>query len=104
METNEKILNQIKEAVNEIIPDAKVMLFGSRVTGNIHEESDWDILVLTQEKKEKRIKKEIQNKLYPISLSINAFISLIFTSFDEWENNPAYYSLRKSIAEEYISI
>lgn len=104
METNENILHQIKDAVNKITPDAKVILFGSRVTGNIHVESDWDILVLTKEKKEKKFKREIQNKLYPISLSINAFISLIFTSSYEWENNPAYYSLRKSIAEEYISI
>jgi predicted nucleotidyltransferase len=101
METNENILSKIKQAVHEITPEAKVILFGSRATGNIHEESDWDILVLTREKKEKRIKKEIQKKLYPISLSIDAFISLIFTSFEEWENNPAYYSLRKSIAEDY---
>ena len=104
MIANDKILNEIKKAVHEITPEAEVILFGSRVTGNIHQESDWDILVLTKEKKEKKIKKEIQNKLYPISLSIDAFISLIFTSFDEWENNPAYYSLRKSIAQEYISI
>lgn len=104
MKTSENILNQIKHAVHEITPEAKVILFGSRATGNIHEESDWDILVLTKEKKEKKIKKEIQSKLYPISLSIDAFISLILTSFDEWENNPAYYTLRKSIAAEYISL
>jgi predicted nucleotidyltransferase len=43
--TKEEILAAIKEKVLSIVPDAKVMLFGSRVPSDWHEESDWDILV-----------------------------------------------------------
>src|ERR1700710_579873 len=102
MEANENILHRIKDAVNEITPDAKVILFGSSVTGNIHEESDWDILVLTKEKKEKKFKREIQNKLYPIGLLNNTFIHLTFTNEEEWDNGAAYYSLKMNVANEMI--
>ena len=34
------ILSNIKSLVLEEIPDAKIYLFGSRVTGKVHEESD----------------------------------------------------------------
>lgn len=104
MEKNEDILNQIKEAVNEIIPDAKVILFGSRVTGNIQEESDWDILVLTKEKRDKKVKWEVLNKLYPISLYNNTFIHLTFTNEDEWENGSKYYSLKLGIINQMIAL
>jgi predicted nucleotidyltransferase len=104
MAANEKILNEIKKAVHEITPDAKVILFGSRVTGNIHEESDWDILVLTKEKKEKKIKWEIHKKLYPIALSNDTFIHLTFTNEDEWENGSRYYSLKLGITNQMIAL
>lgn len=102
METDKKILNQIKKAVHEVTPDAKVILFGSRATGNIHEESDWDILVLTKEKYAKKTKWEIHNKLYPIALFNDTFIHLTFTNEEEWENGSAYYTLKLNVATEMI--
>ncbi len=45
-----EILSKIKSLVEDEIPDAKVYLFGSRATGKVHEESDWDILILTSKK------------------------------------------------------
>ena len=102
METSEIILDKIKHAVHEITPEAKVILFGSRATGNTHEESDWDILVLTKEKHAKKTKWEIHNKLYPIALHNDTFIHLTFTNEDEWENGAAYYSLKMNVANEMI--
>ena len=58
--TREEILAAIKERVLSIVPDAKVMLFGSRARGDWHEESDWDILVLT----EQEVTDELDDKVY----------------------------------------
>jgi predicted nucleotidyltransferase len=43
------ILSSIANEVAKVLPEAKVSLFGSRATGTATSESDWDILILTQE-------------------------------------------------------
>ena len=47
MLSQSEILTTIKQQIHEEIPDAKVYLFGSRATGNLNDESDWDILIKT---------------------------------------------------------
>lgn len=46
--TQKEILATIKVIVTKEIPDSRVYLFGSRATEIVHEESDWDILILTE--------------------------------------------------------
>lgn len=101
LERNE-ILRTIKSTVRAEIPDAEVRLFGSRVTGKIHAESDWDILILTQEKYPKRVKWSVYDNLFPISLSIGSVFNVIMITNDEWENAPGYYSLQKGVGNDYI--
>jgi len=45
--TEKTMLQRIKDNVHEIEPQAEVWLYGSRARGTAHEESDWDILVLS---------------------------------------------------------
>ncbi len=102
MKTEKEILETIKVIVTKEIPDSKVYLFGSRAVGTVHEESDWDILILTKQKYPKSIKWLIHNNLFPLSLSIGSVFSFILATDDEWENHPAYYSLQKGIGERYL--
>ncbi len=104
MYKQDEILAKIKSVVQEEIPDAKVYLFGSRVSGKIHEESDWDILVLTEKKYPKSVKELIDAKLFSFSVSIGSVFSFIIATKDEWENHPGYYSLYLGIGNQYISL
>lgn len=99
---NKEILSTIKAIVTTEIPDAKIYLFGSRTTDRVHEESDWDILILTERKYPKSCKWLIQEKLFPLSLSIGSVFSFVLATGDEWENDPAYYSLQKGIGSQYV--
>lgn len=47
----EEILQSIKELLHSIVPDGKVILFGSRARGNAREDSDWDLLILLDKNK-----------------------------------------------------
>ncbi len=42
---NLKILKNFKKSLN--MPDSKFILFGSRAKGNFHEDSDYDVLVVS---------------------------------------------------------
>ncbi len=100
MINQQEILSTIKAVVKKEIPDAKVYLFGSRATGNVHDESDWDVLVLTTEKVNRNLKHQIHDKLFPLSVEISSFINSIVVNTEEWLENPSYYILRHSIKDE----
>lgn len=40
------LLRRIKKLVHEIVPDAQIILYGSRARGDAHANSDYDILIL----------------------------------------------------------
>jgi uncharacterized protein len=44
---NEVIYDTIKKTILSYIPDARILLFGSRAKGNYDIESDYDLLVIT---------------------------------------------------------
>ncbi|MDQ6814830.1 MAG: nucleotidyltransferase domain-containing protein [Bacteroidota bacterium] len=97
-----EILSTIKATVTKEVPDSTVYLFGSRAANTSHEESDWDILILTKAKYPKSLKWSIHDKLFPLSLSIGSVFSFVLATYDEWENHPAYYSLQKGIGDQYL--
>ena len=102
--TREEILASIKEKVLSIVPDAKVMLFGSRARGDWHEESDWDILVLTEQEVTSELDDKVFDALYPIVLEIYNPINFILVNENDWLINPTYYSLSLGIKDEKMSI
>ena len=98
-----EILQLIKSSITEVIPDAKVILFGSRARGDSHKESDWDFLILTNYRISKETKK-IHDKIFSISVMIASFINYLLVYEQDWEQSPSYYSLYQSVSKEGISI
>jgi len=92
-----KILSSIKSQVQAVVPGAKVLLFGSRAYGTPTEESDWDILILTNQPVNSEIKKKIHAVLFPLSVEIGSFIDTLAIQENEWLNNPSYYSLQQTV-------
>ena len=100
----EDILAAIKEKVISVVPDANVMLFGSRARGDWHEESDWDILVLTKGEVDYKLKQKVQNSVFPVGLSVCAFIHTILINEQQWLHHPGLYSLFSGIQQETIKL
>ncbi len=96
METKE-ILNTIKNSVHQILPDAIVMLFGSRASNTANEESDWDILVIDKYPVSRSLQRKVRNHLFPLSLQLSTLIHTIVVNENDCEENPSYYSLRQSV-------
>jgi predicted nucleotidyltransferase len=104
MRTKQQILLSIKSQVQQVLPGAEIILFGSRVNGYFTEESDWDILVITHTPVTKELKQAIHNKIFPLSVSIGTFINILVVNSKDWLQNPSYYSLKKTIALNHQSI
>jgi predicted nucleotidyltransferase len=98
----DKILSSIKSHVQAVVPGAKVLLFGSRAYGTPTEESDWDILILTNQPVNSEIKKKIHTVLFPLSVEIGSFINTLAIQENEWLNNPSYYSLQQTVKKGMV--
>jgi predicted nucleotidyltransferase len=53
----------IKSMVNSFLPDAQVLLFGSRARGEFAKDSDYDLLIVTQDTFAPRIKMNWESKI-----------------------------------------
>jgi len=90
----ETILNVAKEYNIEI---DKIILFGSRARGDYREDSDWDILIVTKEKLDKKTK---FNFWYDIYRRLKFPADIIIVSKDVFEKFKNDYGFIYSYALE----
>ncbi len=94
------ILERCRSAIKRIDPDAEVILFGSRARGEATPESDYDIIILTDQ--EATLKKEdiFRGHLYPIELETGAVITVMLITKKDWDSPlqramPLFQNIRK---------
>ncbi len=85
MNSSISIPERVKQAVQSIVPDATVILFGSRARGDFHAESDWDFLVLTEQPVNWEVEKSIRNQIFYVELEVAQPISTIIENKAKWK-------------------
>ncbi len=86
MKQNE-FIQQIKQAVQEMEPEAEIILYGSRLRGDATSESDWDFLILVNGSVSDDRTDRIRHKLYEIEWESGEVISSIVRSREEWNSD-----------------
>ena len=84
-----KIVEQIKQAVQSIEPNADVILHGSRCRSDADSESDWDLLILVDGPLNDERTDRIRYRLYELEWNFGEVISSIVRSRSDW--NSALY-------------
>ena len=85
-----EILNKIKQIIldtanNYNIKIHKIILFGSRARGDYNEYSDWDILIVTEEKLDRKIEKNFYSDI-SWNFALNKMVTdIIIVSKEEFE-------------------
>jgi len=80
----EELLRLVKEAVRELVPDAEIILYGSRARGTARADSDWDFLILLPSPAESDLERQIRDRLYDVELETDTVLSSIILSRQEW--------------------
>jgi len=88
----EELLEQVKQAIHEIEPNAEIILYGSRSRHDSGEQSDWDFLVLLGGPVDDERIDKIRHRLYEIEWACDEVLCSIIISREEW-NSPLYKSM-----------
>jgi predicted nucleotidyltransferase len=96
---NHKIFKEIQILKRQILPDDKVILFGSQARGDAIETSDWDLLILLNKEKKTFEDEDIYG--YPFAqmgLKYKTYISVKIYTLDDWERRkitPFYQNVKQ---------
>jgi len=83
MQQHTEILAQIKIQVQAILPNSELMLFGSRARNENSNDSDYDILVITENLMSVNIKRDFRTKIRKALLKINILSDILIESKNE---------------------
>lgn len=83
------LLRKVQNCIHAIIPNADIILYGSRVRGEAKKYSDWDFLILVDEPVKRDLTEKLQDSLYEIELETDEILSSIVRSKKDW-NSPKY--------------
>ncbi|MCL2027936.1 MAG: nucleotidyltransferase domain-containing protein [Bacteroidales bacterium] len=101
---NTQIFEQIRQLKQQIMPNEKVILFGSQARGDMHDESDWDLLLLLN--KDKITLEDMNNYAYPftkLGWNYGTYISAMLYTTDEWAKR-SFTPFYKEVEHEGITI
>lgn len=104
--TDEKrnILNLISRNVHEIDPKSVVILFGSRARGDEAPESDWDILILTENPVTLKDEQRFRHHLINLELELGEAFSTFVYQKSVWESKHHVTPFYQNIKNEGIRI
>ncbi len=87
-ESDKALLDRCRQAIRRAVPDADIILYGSRARGDAHEYSDYDILVLVDQPVSVALKDRILSSVYPLELETGAMLTLVTYNRRQWESSP----------------
>lgn len=100
----EEILFKIKKYIATIDPSSEVILFGSQARNEERENSDWDILILTNLPTDLKGEQKFRHKLFELELEYGVAFSTFVYSKQEWNDKHYVTPLYQNIQQDGIRI
>ncbi len=100
-----KSILELKKEISKLVPNANIILYGSKVKGNFDKESDLDLLIIIP-----NLSKELKYKIIEISTEIeleyDVVFGLVIISEEKYKNSNLFKSslYYKNIKKEGITV
>ncbi len=101
----DELLKRVKEAVKALVPEAEIILYGSRARGTAYVDSDWDFLILLPHPVSRTLETQIKDRLYDVELETDTVLSSIIRSKQEWLSKQYEVApLRREVEKDGIAV
>ena len=94
----------IRSSINAIDPSADVILYGSRARGDENQDSDWDLLILTNYPVNQMIERNFRNEIYDLELETGEPFSVFIYSKNEWQTKQRITPFYQNVLQEGVHI
>ncbi len=99
-----RISDLIKQNIGFVDSKAEIILYGSRARGDERNDSDWDILVLTDYPVNLSQERVFRDKIYDLELEIGEPFSIFVYSKNDWTSKQKETSFFYNVTQEGIKI
>lgn len=79
------LLRRSRNAIKNFDPVADIILYGSRARGEAGPESDYDLLILSDDDASLEKEDSYRRRLFPIELETGAVLTVMLLSRRDWE-------------------
>jgi len=100
---NQQIFNEIQVLKRQILPNEKMILFGSQARGDVRDDSDWDLLVLLNKPHKEPSDEDKVFQFVLIGWKYGTYLSIKTYTEDQWEKGKKF-PFYKNVMREGIEI
>jgi len=105
MTHKQRLIQRIVNIVNKNDPDSEVYLYGSQARGDSNKLSDWDLLILLNQKSISfETETKFMDEFYEIELETGEIISPLIYSKADWNSKRSITPLFDNIKNEGVRI
>ena len=98
------VLSKIKSTIRQIDPEAEVILYGSRASGDERPDSDRDLLILVNTKADLDYESVFRHRLFDLELELEQSFSVTVHNKNQWRLKHWVTPLYQNITREGIRI
>ena len=78
---------QVAEVIRAHVPEAQVILYGSRARGDAQPDSDWDVLIVTQDPVPKSDRQKAFEEIFDLQLEQDQCASVMWFDKTTWQDS-----------------
>jgi len=100
---NTQILENIRTLKRQLLPDDRMILFGSQARGDARPDSDWDLLVLLDKGKKEESDEDKAYEFVLMGWKYGTYLSIKIYTEEQWEKGKMF-PFYKNVINDGIEI
>jgi len=100
---NQVIFNEIRNLKRQLLPNDRMVLFGSQARGDARPDSDWDLLLLLNKLKKEETDEDKAFQFVMMGWDYGKYISVKMYTVEQWEKGKKF-PFYKNVMREGIEI